>query len=117
MRNVVERDFATPVFAAAFEATVLDAVLLEALALWVTVLDALALVACGFAVVDDAPPELAWARAVGAAGRLTSAAMRQIRLTVFQLTFRAMYCASPRGFSAVLAVVRVVPWSVLTFSC
>src|ERR1019366_3703410 len=49
----------------------------------------------------DAPlPELALAHAMGAGGTLSRAATRQIRLTVFQLSFRAMYCASPQGFFA-----------------
>lgn len=96
-RTVVECNLATVVFAAVFDATVLEAVFLEALVLWVHALDALALVVCAFAV-EALPPELVWAAAMRAPGIPTRAAMRQIRIGVFQLTFRAMYCASPRGF-------------------
>jgi hypothetical protein len=93
--RVVARDLATVVFAAVFGATVLDVVILEALVLCVPVLDALALVACAFALLA-LPPELVCALA-GAAGRLTKATMRQMSVAVFQLNFRAMYFASPRG--------------------
>jgi hypothetical protein len=105
--RVAECNLATVVFAAVFAATVLEAADLEALVLWV----ALALVVCAFAV-EALPPELVWAAATRAPGIQTRAAMRQIRVAVFQLAFRAMYCASPRGLCGALAVVRFVLWSV-----
>jgi hypothetical protein len=107
-RSAVERDLATVVL----DAT--DAVLLEATALWVpvrealAVLDAVALAVCALVAPDALLPELVWAHAVPAAVRLSRAAIRQIRLAVFQLNFRAMYCASPRGLRGALAVVRFV---------
>jgi hypothetical protein len=42
-----------------------------------------------------APPELVWARATHTDATVRVPA-RQMRLTVFQLNFRAIYCASPK---------------------
>jgi hypothetical protein len=78
-------------------AVVLAATALEAVALDTVVLWAAPAVAMCFFAVEGLPPELVWAAAIRAAGTATRAAMRQIRVAVFQLTFRAMYCASPRG--------------------
>jgi hypothetical protein len=94
----VECDRATAAFATVlgvtFDATVLVAVL-EAAVLCAGALDALVLAACDFAMLEWLP-ELVWARAGPVAGRPIRAAMRQMRIAVFQVKFRAMYFASPR---------------------
>lgn len=100
--RVAGRNFAN---VAVFDAVVLEVVLFDATE-WARVFTL-----CAVAVLDGLA--LVWASATRAAGMLSRAAMRQVRVAVIQLKFRAIYQASPRGLMWCSAFfVRFVHWSV-----